>query len=417
MVTPLGKDPREVLRRIEASESAAAPPKRFDASPFACPVCAEVKDFRPQDYVAEPKMIRLMNRDAQLAVAAAHLALQDARLRVGTDYPPEEIALFGATGLAGLPLAEVTALIKNSATPDGRFDDKKFGARGLRSISPLLSFKVLGNMPVCFVSICENIQGPNCIYTPWEGQGAQAIEAGLRAIQCGDARCALVGGCDVKMHELAFISLEQLGLFRSWKETGKGIVPGEGAVFLVLEEEALAAARGARAYARLVDWDLENRRCRSNAGPAAGGLVARLLGRCVPPHPGPLPRGEGESSPSPEQDSRHGLLPTPQTVLPLPKGEGRGEGEGDRRGSLRALVSAADEAFSSRHDEVQTMASAGVAIESVLCPKSQVGNLFAAAAALQVGLGALLAERLGGTVLAHCSGHGSDPAAFLLEPA
>ena len=148
MVTPLGKGPAEVLRRVQAMESAAAPPTRFDASPFACPVCAEVKGFRPQDFVAEPKMIRLMNRDAQFAVAAAHLALQDARLKVGADYPPEEIALFGATGLAGLPLAEVASLIKKSATPDGRFDVRKFGQEGLRSISPLLSFKVLGNMPV-----------------------------------------------------------------------------------------------------------------------------------------------------------------------------------------------------------------------------------------------------------------------------
>jgi hypothetical protein len=52
----------------------------------------------------------------------------------------------------------------------------------------------------------------------------------------------------------------------------------------------------------------------------------------------------------------------------------------------------------------------------VLRPKPCVGNLFAAAAALQVALGALLVERLGGRVLANCFGHGSEQAAFLLEP-
>ena len=75
MVTPLGQNPLEILRGIEAGRSAVAPPTHFDATPFSCPVCAEVRNFQPQPYVAEGKMIRLMNRDAQLAVAAAHLAL------------------------------------------------------------------------------------------------------------------------------------------------------------------------------------------------------------------------------------------------------------------------------------------------------------------------------------------------------
>ncbi len=149
---------------------------------------------------------------------------------------PAEVGLFGATGLAGLPLTEVLPLVKASVTEDGTMDLERFGRVGLKSISPLLSFKILGNMPLCFVSICENIQGPNCIYTPWEGQGAQAIEGGFRAIQSGQARCAVVGGCDVKTHELAFITLEQQGLFETWRTEKRGVVPGEGAVFLVLEE-------------------------------------------------------------------------------------------------------------------------------------------------------------------------------------
>src|SRR5574341_738330 len=103
MVTPLGHDPALVLRRIVAGERAAAALTRFDASAFACPVCAEVKDFDPQSYLPEPKMVRLMNRDAQLAVAAARLALRDAKLTVGQEYASEDIGLFGATGMAGLP--------------------------------------------------------------------------------------------------------------------------------------------------------------------------------------------------------------------------------------------------------------------------------------------------------------------------
>ncbi len=362
LVTPLGDNPREVLRRIEAEESAAAPPIGFDAASFACPVCAQVRDFRPQEHVSEVKRLRLMNRDAQLAVAAARSALRDARLEVGAAYQPDEIGLFAATGLAGLPLADVTPLIRASASPDGGFDPARFGQAGLRSVSPILSFKILSNMPLCFVSICENIQGANAVYTPWEGHGAQAIEAGARAIQCGDARCAVVGGCDVKTHELAFISLEQHGLFDSWKTTRTGVIPGEGAVYLVLEEEQAAAARGARNYARLGRSSFRSSR--------VGSLRQEVLCNTL--------NGLGGAGPA-------------------------------------AVVAAAEDDPATRQAEVAALQAAGIKTDLMLCPKRYAGNLFAAAAVLQVALAALLVERFGRPVLANCFGYGSEQAAFVLE--
>jgi len=104
---------------------------------------------------------------------------------------------------------------------------------------------------ICFVSIFERVQGPNAVYNPWEGQGAQAIIAGANAVRRGEVPCALVGGCDVKTHELSFIAMQQNGVFRSWQECGSGPIPGEGAAFLVLEDEERARSRGAHAHARL----------------------------------------------------------------------------------------------------------------------------------------------------------------------
>jgi 3-oxoacyl-[acyl-carrier-protein] synthase II len=279
MVTPLGQNPPEILRRIETGQSAAAPPTRFDATPFACPICAEIKDFQPQPSVAGGKMIRLMNRDAQLAVAAAHLALNDAGVKPGGTYAPEEIALYGATGLAGLPLVEVIPLVQASTGPDGRFDPGRFGEASLRAVSPILSFKILSNMPLCFVSICENIQGPNGIYTPWEGQGAQAIEMAIRSLESGDAGCALVGGCDVKTHEFAFLSLEQQGLFASWQQDRAGMAPGEGAIFLVLESADRAIARGARMYAQVSAFSLRTHPLGAILGGLLGLVGAKYLDR------------------------------------------------------------------------------------------------------------------------------------------
>ena len=410
-VTPLGLDPLEVLRRIEAGESAAAPPTGFDATPFACRVCTEVKDFQPQRYVSEPKLLRLMNRDAQLAVAAAHLALLDAGLKVGADYPPEEIALFGATGLAGLPLSEVAPLVRASARADGQFDPVLFGVAGLKAVSPILSFKILSNMPVCFVSICENLQGPNAIYTPWEGQGAQAVEAGVRAIRSGEARCAVVGGGDAKTHELAFLSLEQLGVFESWKRTGAGPVPGEGAVFLVLEEADCAASRGARHYARITASAFRSRQKGTSETETRTEVLSALrsaerIDAVVSASDTEVGNGDEEawapSEPRPaEPEAKRPLTRSSTTLSPS---------DGERAG-VRGRPERIDaEMTDSCLNESRAIPNC------VLRPKPCVGNLFAAAAALQAALGAMLVDRLGGRVLANCFGHGSEQAAFLLEP-
>lgn len=364
MVTPLGQNPLEILRSIETGQSTVAPPTSFDATPFSCPVCAEVRNFQPQPYVAEAKMIRLMNRDAQLAVAAAHLALADAGVKPGGTYAPEEIGLFGATGLAGLPLAEVIPLVKASTGPDGQFDPDRFGQAGLRAVSPILSFKILSNMPLCFVSICENIQGPNSIYTPWEGQGAQAVEAAIRSLECGDARCALAGGCNVKTHELAFLTLEQHGLFASWQQNRAGMAPGEGAVFLVLETADRATARGARAYARVSGF--------SSRTHQSGASRADTYGKVL-----------------------EGLNLSPE--------------------SLGALVAADNGDVAAGENERQALSAWQITASTVISPKKQAGDLFAAAAGLQISLAALLAERGSGRILANCFGHGSEQAAFVLE--
>lgn len=362
LVTPLGNDPSEVLQRIQAGDSAAGSPTGFDAKAFTCPVCAQVKGFDPQRYVSEAKMVRLMNRDAQLAVAAARLALKDAGVTPGEIYQPEEVALFGAAGLAGLPLREIIPLVRVSAGLEGEFDLTRFGEAGLKAVSPILSFKILSNMPFCFVSINENIQGPNAIYAPWEGQGALAIEAGIRALQASDARCALVGGCDVKTHELAFATLQQQGLFSSWSENGNGMLPGEGAAFLVLETEKAAALRGAHVYGYLRAFQLR-------------------------PHCGGEELGQ----------TRVSVLSHLNTSR------------------VKGLVSAVDGGGIQDQQEKLMLEAAGISSEAPLCPKKYVGDLFAAAALLQVALAAALTDAGATSVLANCFGHGSTQAAFVLE--
>jgi 3-oxoacyl-[acyl-carrier-protein] synthase II len=362
MVTPLGSCARDVLDRIRHGETAAQRPPFADA--FPCPWFAPVLDFDAEQHFPDNKTLRLMNRDAQMAVVAARRALEDAGIRPGESYPAEDIALYGATGLSGVPSEEIQRLIENAAGPDGSLDLERFGRVALKRIRPVLSFKILANMPICFVSIFENLRGPNAVYTPWEGNGAQAIAAGIRAIRRGEVPCAVVGACDVKTRALSFVSLQQLGVFDSWISCGCGAIPGEGAAFLVLENEEQARRRCARVLAQVRDYRLCSTICDSSLSTA---------------HLDTLNRHEVEGGMS--------------------------------------LVAAGDGDPVFSRAEVEIFQRAGVHGSEILHPKRHVGNFLAAAAALQLALAAELAVRQEGPrhVLAHCSGYGTEHGAFWVE--
>jgi 3-oxoacyl-[acyl-carrier-protein] synthase II len=362
LVTPLGCAADDILRAVERDETAAQP-SPF-SPPLACPLYAPVRDFAAARYFPENKTLRLMNRDAQMAVVAARLAVGDAGIVPDAFYPAEEIALYGATGLAGMPADEIARLVESAAAADGSLDLRRFGEVALKRIRPVLSFKILANMPICFVSIFENIRGLNAVYTPWEGQGAQAIAAGVQAIADGDVPCALVGACDVKTHAFSFAALDQFGVWDSWNRHGAGSIPGEGAAFLVLEERALAMRRGARVYA---------------------GIRSHVIRSVV-------------------------------------AGDSLADALSDVFGALEVVgkplvVAAQDGDADISHAEQTAIERAGLAGCELICPKKHAGNLFAAAAGVQVALAAALAAQrnASSSVLANCFGYGSEQASFLLE--
>jgi hypothetical protein len=297
-----------------------------------------------------------------MAVVAARLAMEDAGVAPQRTYAAHQIGLFGATGLSGMPVDQVVRLVQYAAADDGSLDLEGFGRVALRRIRPVLSFKILANMPICFVSIFEGIGGPNAVYSPWEGQGAQAIAAGVRAIRRGDVPCALVGGCDVRTREFALVSLQQLGVFESWMRHGRGTVPAEAAAFLVLEDQAHAVRRRARVYARIRQYVL---RSALDSG-LADTLAGMLCGLTMVGRPGLVAAGDGD-----------------------------------------VRVSDA---------EREALRRSGIEPSTTLHPKAHLGNAFAAAAAVQVGLAAELASRSGSQpCLAHCLGFGAEQGCFVLE--
>ena len=189
------------------------------------------------------KMVKYMSDAALLGCIAAHEALEDAA--VSKRFAPERMGLYAGVGLAAANPDEIMDMVDKSVDANGELSCGLLGERGFAATNPLLSFKILPNMPPCLISIIEGIKGPNLIFTPWEGQTGAAIQEGWMAVAFGAVDCAIVGAADTPAHPSAFVYMRQSG------NIAQEDYPANGAAYLVLETRQSARRDGQKTYATL----------------------------------------------------------------------------------------------------------------------------------------------------------------------
>jgi len=249
MVTPLGATAVETAEAWWADRE--APRQRLpelEGTPLADAEVAALPELRPDERLRGRKMLKYMSAAALLGSLAASEAASDADL--AERYKPPQIGLFAATGLASARPEDFRAAIEASADGSGRFCCRLFGERGLPSTNPLLSFRLLANMPPCIISVMEGVGGPNYIFTPWEGQTGAALVEAWRAVAEGEVATALAGAADTPAEPSALVFLRQAGIL------GEEEFPASGAAYLVLERAAEARKAGRPVYARIGDMSL-----------------------------------------------------------------------------------------------------------------------------------------------------------------
>jgi 3-oxoacyl-[acyl-carrier-protein] synthase II len=254
-ISPLGIGIEENWKNLKNGKQAIKRIKFQGGDVFPHTFCGVVNEFNPSEFIQERKIFKLMNREAQMAAGATRLAIEDARL--DGYYPSERIGLYLGTGLTSGELGDLIPLVENSIDEMGNFSYKRLGSEALPNCNPLLSFKILTNMPLCYISILFQIKGPNLVFNPWAGKTAQAVGEGMRAIQQGEIDCAVVGGCDSKSHFIGFLTFTKLGLLSKkgiscpFDKRRDGIILSEGACILILEDWDNAVSRNRKPYAEL----------------------------------------------------------------------------------------------------------------------------------------------------------------------
>jgi 3-oxoacyl-[acyl-carrier-protein] synthase II len=332
LVTPIGLGAASFWESLRAGRGGVRPIQSFDASALPVRIGAEVTDFDPCHYLEKKdrKILKVMARTSQFAVAAARMAADDADLGRAAPNPERFGVIFGA-GTIPSDLDEFGPAARESLGdgPD-RIDLKKWGERGIPLMPPMWMLHHVPNMIACHVSILHNAQGPNNTISQTDVGGLLALGEALRAVQRGRADLFLAGGADAKINP---VTMARQCLFsplsrrndaperasRPFDLGRDGMVLGEGAGVVALEEMEHARRRGARIYAEVVGFGSAFDRGLTGAGVARA--AARALREAgVGPEALDHVNAQGYATPVADVVEARGLqalLGGPQPTLPV----------------------------------------------------------------------------------------------------
>lgn len=225
----------------------------------------EIDDFGPLDKEQKKsirKGLKVMCRECQMGVAAAQWTLADAGLKLGSVDPDRTGISFGADYMLSVP-EELCEGVMQCLDERGKFHFSRWATEGMTKMSPLWLLKYLPNMPASHLAIYNDFRGPNDSLTMREAAANAAVGEAYQIILRGSADVMLVGATGTRLHSMKMIhSVQQeeicpsdadpASASRPFDRDRRGVVLGEGAGAIVLEELATAQARGATIYGEVV---------------------------------------------------------------------------------------------------------------------------------------------------------------------
>lgn len=198
-------------------------------------------------------------RRTLFALWAAKSALNDAGL-LNNDVSMKDCGVILAAGLGINRLED----IQRWTGADGKFDYKKFG-RECGMLHRESAMRNNSNRPSSLIAKRFGLHGQNSTITSACAAATQAVGIGYRMIRRGEADILIAGGADSMINPLGLITFLLLKaaaisseppeeICRPFDRKRAGLVMGEGAGIVVLEEESHAIKRGARIYAELAGY-------------------------------------------------------------------------------------------------------------------------------------------------------------------
>ncbi len=250
-VTPLGNDIRTLWTSIKNGQSGIGRITKFDVSTFPCRIAGEVKNFDPLQCMTA-KDAQKTDPYIQYALASALMAMQDARISIGS-RSAHRIGVLVGSGRGGVTTAEKNMRALSNGGP--------------RMVSPFYTPMSLVNMASGYISMKIGAKGPCFSISTACAAGTHALGEAMKIIQRGDADMMLAGGAEAPITPLILAGFCQAralsrrnsdpaGASRPFDRDRDGFVLAEGAGVLLLENLEHAVKRSAKIHAELAGYGL-----------------------------------------------------------------------------------------------------------------------------------------------------------------
>jgi act minimal PKS ketosynthase (KS/KS alpha) len=261
VIAPGGTGTKPFWEMITAGRTATRRITFFDPEPYRCKVAAE-SDFDPAAEGLSPQDIRRMDRVSQFAVVCAREALADSGLVAGgtADASALDGEAAKRTGVAvGNAVGATMSLEHEYVTvSDGGRDwlvDHSYAA-------PHLYEYFLPSSIAAEVATAAGAAGPASVVSTGCTSGIDAVAYACDLIREGSADIMITGGSDAPVSPITLACFDVIKATtpqaddparacRPFGATRSGLVLGEGAAILVLEEDEHARRRGAHIYAEV----------------------------------------------------------------------------------------------------------------------------------------------------------------------
>ncbi len=248
-VSPVGNTAGESWTNIVEGVSGVGPITLFETGDLLVQIACEVKGFDPEGYMGR-REARRIDRFQQFGIAAAEQAIEQA----GLEVRPEE--------------ASRAAVIISSAV-GGMWSMEEgmiaFTEKGPRRVSPFIIPKFMSNGAAGLVSIRNGFKGPTYSVASACASGSDAIGHAALMIRSGAVDVAVAGGADATISRIGISGFDRLKAMSRHNEDYSdtpapfdkdrdGLVMGEGAAAIVLEDLDRAHDRGAEILGELVGY-------------------------------------------------------------------------------------------------------------------------------------------------------------------
>ena len=250
VVSPLGIGADAFFEALLAGRSGIGVLDIEASRPLVTRIGAAV-EFDPALHFPSTKS-RMMDRVSQFALVAAGEAI--AQARGALEGERERVGVFVGTGMGG------------ARTTDESYRTLyESGSDRIRPFSVLLA---MANAPCAWIALEHGLAGPSLSYSCACASSAVAIGEAFRSISRGDCDAAIAGGAEAPLTFGTIRAWEALRTLASedpadpsasckpFSRDRSGLVLGEGAAMVVLEDRERARARGATILAEIVGYGL-----------------------------------------------------------------------------------------------------------------------------------------------------------------